>query len=56
MHIAEKCLNHSLGKMEQTYDRHTYIDERRDALNKWAAEVDLAVNPTGDAPILEAVS
>jgi integrase len=56
VHIAEKCLNHSLGRLEQTYDRHTYIDERRDALNKWAAEVDLAVNPTGDAPILEAVS
>jgi integrase len=44
VHIAEKCLNHSLGRLEQTYDRHTYIDERREALNKWATDVALAVN------------
>ncbi len=42
--VAEKCLNHSLGRIEQTYDKHTYIDERREALEKWANAVDLAVN------------
>jgi integrase len=54
LHIAEKCLNHSLGRLEQTYDRHTYIDERREALNKWATEVDKAVNPRSNVPILGA--
>jgi len=36
-HIAERCLNHAAGSViERTYDVHNYIDERRDALNKWA--------------------
>ena len=42
-HIAEKCLNHSLSKLGKTYDRHTYLDERRRALEIWATEIDLAV-------------
>ena len=52
LHIAEKCLNHSLGRLEQTYDKHTYIYERREALDKWAKEVDLAVNSRETTPIL----
>jgi integrase len=24
LHIAEKCLNHSLTKLGKTYDKHTY--------------------------------
>jgi integrase len=36
-HIAERCLNHAAGSViERTYDVHDYIDERREALNKWA--------------------
>jgi integrase len=52
-HIAEKCLNHSLSKLGKTYDKHTYLDERREALEKWAVVVDLAVNPRDNVPILE---
>jgi len=42
-HICEKCLNHSLGRLEETYGTHTFLDERRDALEKWANQVDLQV-------------
>ena len=44
-HIAEKCLNHSLGRIERTYDRHTYQDEHREALQRWADAIDLAIHP-----------
>ena len=50
-HIAEKCLNHSLNKLDKTYDKHTYLNERREALEKWATVVDLAVNPREIVPI-----
>jgi len=36
-HIAERCLNHKVQGVEGIYDRHDYIDERREALTKWAA-------------------
>ncbi len=35
-HIAERCLNHKVQGVEGIYDRHDYIDERREALTKWA--------------------
>lgn len=34
--VAERCLNHSLGGLVAVYDQHDYLDERRDALEKWA--------------------
>jgi integrase len=34
--IAERILNHARERMEATYDVHDYIDEKREALNKWA--------------------
>lgn len=36
-HIAERCLNHKIKGVEGIYNRHDYLPERRDALNKWAA-------------------
>lgn len=36
-HVAERCLNHKLKGMEGVYDAHDYFEERRDALNQWAA-------------------
>ncbi|MEJ1412947.1 MAG: tyrosine-type recombinase/integrase [Candidatus Sedimenticola sp. (ex Thyasira tokunagai)] len=42
-HIAEKCLNHSLGRIEETYDVHPYYEEREEALEKWANSVAIAV-------------
>ncbi len=38
-HIAERCLNHTLGKVADTYDRADYLAERRDALTRWADHV-----------------
>jgi integrase len=42
-HIAEKCLNHSLGRIERTYNRNALTAKRREALQKWADFVDLLV-------------
>lgn len=35
-HIAERCLNHKLKGIEGIYNRHDYLDERREALRLWA--------------------
>jgi integrase len=33
--IAERVLNHARERIEATYDVHEYLDEKRDALEKW---------------------
>jgi integrase len=38
-HIAERVLNHVQERIPGTYDRHKYLDEKRDALEKWAAHL-----------------
>jgi integrase len=38
-HIAERVLNHAQEKIPGTYDRHAYLDEKRAALDKWAAHL-----------------
>ena len=35
-HVAERCLNHRLPGINDTYDTHDYLSERRLALNAWA--------------------
>ncbi|MCP4286387.1 MAG: tyrosine-type recombinase/integrase [Gammaproteobacteria bacterium] len=52
-HVAEKCLNHSLGRIIQTYDTSDYFDERKEALQRWADRVDLAINPRDNISQLE---
>ncbi|MEQ8262266.1 tyrosine-type recombinase/integrase [Pseudohaliea sp.] len=39
-HIAERCLNHSLGGIIDVYDHHDYFEERKFALQQWANHVD----------------
>jgi integrase len=39
LHIAERCLNHRIPGVAGTYDRHDYFEERREALEIWAARV-----------------
>jgi integrase len=34
-HIAERCLNHKLGRILHIYDQHDYFEERKAALLKW---------------------
>lgn len=38
-HVAERCLNHSLGRIAATYDVGDYLPERRAALELWDAHV-----------------
>ena len=38
-HIAERVLNHAQEKIAGTYDRHAYLDEKRAALEQWAAHL-----------------
>jgi integrase len=39
-HIAERVLNHAQEKIPGTYDTHDYLDEKREALDKWAAHLE----------------
>ena len=39
-HIAERVLNHAQEKIAGTYDTHDYIDEKREALEKWAKHLE----------------
>lgn len=36
-HIAEKVLNHKLKGIEAVYDQYDYLEERKHALEQWAA-------------------
>ena len=44
--VAERCLNHRLPNMEEVYNRHDYLPERRAALVKWGAFVERLVDPS----------
>ncbi len=41
--VAERVINHMPDGTVKVYDLHTYPDEKRDALNKWAAHVESVV-------------
>jgi hypothetical protein len=43
--ISERVLGHVIAGVEGTYDRHSYADEKRDALEKLAAMIDRILNP-----------
>lgn len=43
--ISERVLGHVIAGVEGTYDRHSYADEKRDALEKLAALIAHIVNP-----------
>ena len=43
--VSEKALNHAQEKLVQTYNRHEYLDEKRDALERWAQRVMTIVTP-----------
>jgi integrase len=43
--ISERVLGHVIAGVEGTYDRHSYADEKRDALEKLAEMVDRILNP-----------
>jgi integrase len=43
--ISERVLGHAIAGVEGTYDRHSYADEKRDALEKLAAMIERIINP-----------
>jgi integrase len=48
--ITEMCLNHKLPGVEGIYDVHTYFEERKDALSKWADFLEkVSVKPDASA-------
>jgi integrase len=42
---AERVLGHVIGGVRGVYDRHAYLDEKRDALERWAAHLAGIINP-----------
>lgn len=44
--IAERCLAHKMPVIEDTYDTHTYLREKRNSFAKLAAFVERILNPT----------
>jgi integrase len=44
--ISERVLGHVIAGVEGTYDRHSYADEKRDALEKLAAMIQRILNPS----------
>ena len=43
--ISERVLGHVIAGVEGTYDRHSYADEKRDALEKLAEMIERILNP-----------
>jgi integrase len=53
-HVADRILNHKQGVIRgvaAVYNRHAYLDERREALNRWADYVLRLLKPT-DAKVV----
>jgi integrase len=42
---AERLMGHAIGGVEGIYDRHSYLDEKADALKRLAALIDAIVHP-----------
>ncbi|MCH8112994.1 MAG: site-specific integrase [Proteobacteria bacterium] len=38
--IRERVLNHTMDKLDRSYDQHFYDDEKRAALERWAARIE----------------
>ena len=43
--ISERVLGHVIAGIEGTYDRHSYVDEKRDALEKLAVMIERILDP-----------
>jgi hypothetical protein len=50
-HVAEAALNHLPPKLIRTYDRNTYTAEKRDALERWANHLAVAVAQASGANV-----
>lgn len=55
-HIASRCLNH-VSDVARTvtqifYDQHSYANEMREAMDRWAAEIEQIITPAESADIV----
>jgi integrase len=51
--VAERVLAHVPARLRRTYDRHSYLAEKREALELWARRVQSIVNPDPPANVVE---
>ncbi len=42
--VAERVLGHVIGGVRGVYDRYSFLDEKRQALDRWAAALDRIIN------------
>ena len=42
---AERAIGHAIGGIRGVYDRHEFYDEKRQALEVLAAQIDRILNP-----------
>jgi hypothetical protein len=50
-HVAEAALNHLPPKLIRTYDRNTYAAEKREALERWANHLAVAIAKANGANV-----
>ena len=43
--VSERILNHLPQGLTKTYNKYEYLDEKRDALARWAQEVQNIIKP-----------
>ena len=46
--VAELVIGHAKKGLDRIYNQHKYLDEMREALDKWASALQATVNPTAD--------
>ena len=42
-HITALALGHKLPKIMATYNKHEYLDERKEALEQWSDKIEMLV-------------
>ena len=43
--VSERVMGHAIAGVEGVYDRHSYFDEKADALNRLAGLIEQIINP-----------
>ena len=51
--VISKVLNHAEGGVTQRYDRHRYEAEKRNALNRWATQLVMIVDPGRNSKVVQ---
>jgi len=51
--ISERVLGHVIGGVEGVYDQHSYLDEKREALERLAGMVERIVSPPPEGVVVE---